>query len=79
MATVTESAVGVDIALTRNGDQVRVMLSGTSLADVDGVMYAVRSFRDEDVTAIVPPELLPHVLALLDAAEAYVKARYGIA
>jgi len=78
MANVDETAVAVDVSLTRNGPDVRVVVSGSTLCTIEGVQYSVRELRDQDVTAIVPPELVPHIMTLLDAAEAYVKGTFNI-
>lgn len=78
MATVEETGVAVDLRITRNGSDVRVVLDGSTLCTIEGFQYEVRSMREMDVTAIVPPELVPHIVALLDAADSYIRATFNI-
>lgn len=76
MATIIETSVGVTIELRRSGGVDTVHVNAQSAAA--GTPNHQRSLVDQNVTAIVPPDLMLAIKNLLDAGEAWAKAQLQI-
>ena len=74
MATITEDAVNVTLALERAGGEDRIYVTAQSLAS--GV--PVRSVVRLDATAALSPALTQAMTDLLDAAENRARAYFSI-